>query len=102
MKAELERDRQGIDSEKAKAERMATRLENLSQEIERERLLLDRTNQFDVDEFNRKVDAHNDLLEKARAQDRLVNQLVDSYNEKLRKYRQLIESYNEKLRKQRQ
>jgi len=32
------------------------------------------------------VDAYNGLLERVRSQNRLVNQLVESYNEKLRKH----------------
>jgi hypothetical protein len=101
MKVELDRDRQVIDSEKATADQMATRLEDLRQDIDLERALLDRTNQSQVDEFNRKVEAHNDLLERARAQDRLINRLVDDYNEKLRKCHQRIDNYNEKLRQSR-
>ena len=84
--AELERDSKAIDDEKAKAERMATQLETLGREIERAKLNLDRTSQFTIDQFNAKVDSYNALLEKARAQDRLVNQMVENYNAKLRKY----------------
>jgi hypothetical protein len=32
------------------------------------------------------VDSYNTLLEAAKAQDRVVNQLIDSYNAKLRSY----------------
>ena len=86
MRAELDRESQAIDSEKATAERMASELEGLGREMKQAESHLDRTSQSDVDEFNRKVDAYNSLLERVRAQNRLVNQLVDSYNEKLRKY----------------
>jgi hypothetical protein len=86
-KAELDRDGQVIDNEKTKTKRMATALESLDQEIAQERSQLDRTNQFTVDQFNRKVDTYNAQLEKLRAQERLVNRLVDSYNEKLRQMR---------------
>jgi hypothetical protein len=87
IKAEMDREWQVIDTEKANAERMGRQLEDLSQELERERSALDLTSQTDVDQFNRKVSAYNDVQEKARAQGRLVNQLVDSFNEKLRKNR---------------
>ena len=63
---------------------MAGQLESLGREIKQKELHLDQTSQSDVDEFNRKVDAYNGLLERVRAQNRLVNQMVDSYNEKLR------------------
>jgi hypothetical protein len=84
---ELDRERQVIDREKASAASMANELETLAKAIRQERLYLDSTNQFAVDAFNRKVDAHNALLEKLRAQNRYVNQLVDSYNEKVRQQR---------------
>ena len=84
--AELERDRKAIDAEKAKAERMAAQLETLAREIEQERVYLDHTSQLTIDQFNAKVNAYNALLEKVRIQDRLVNQMVDNYNTKLRNY----------------
>jgi tetratricopeptide (TPR) repeat protein len=86
VSAELERDSQAIDREKAKAERLASQLDGLSRDIERERLLLDQTSQFAVDEFNRRVNSYNSLLESMRAQQRVVNQMVANYNEQLRKY----------------
>jgi tetratricopeptide (TPR) repeat protein len=88
MNAELERDSQVIDREKAKAERMATELGSLRLEIERDRLTVDRTSQLAIDASNRKVDTYNRLLEEARAQERLVNQLVENYNDKIRKLHQ--------------
>jgi hypothetical protein len=86
MEAELDTDSRLIDSEKAKAEQMASQRENLGREIKQKQLYLNREIQLDVDEFNRKVDTYNGLVERAQAQNRLVNQLVESYNEKLRKY----------------
>jgi hypothetical protein len=86
VSAELEKDRQAIDREKANAERLANQLDRLSREIKRERLYLDETSQFAVDEFNRKVNTHNRLLQTLRSQERLVNQMVTNYNDKLRKY----------------
>jgi hypothetical protein len=85
--AELAIERQRIDTEKAKADQMEGRLDGLSREIERERLVLDRTSRFEIDAFNRKVENYNDLLGQLREQERLVNQLIDSYNEKVRKQR---------------
>jgi hypothetical protein len=86
MTAELDRDSRAIDDEKANAERMASQLEALSRDIERSKLYLDRTSQIAIDEFNSKVDSHNALVGKVRAQNRLVNQMVENYNAKLRKY----------------
>lgn len=86
MKGELDRESQAIDMEKATAERMASLLERLGRELEREEAYLDRTSEWQVDDFNRKVNAYNSLLERVRAQNRRVNQLVDSYNEKLRRH----------------
>jgi len=61
-------------------------LENLGHEIEQGKLSLDHTSQVAIDQFNAKVDSYNALLEKAHAQDRLVNQMVENYNAKLQKY----------------
>jgi hypothetical protein len=84
LKAELNRERQTIDCEKARAEQMERELDSLSREIDQERMFVDRTNHFSVDQFNRKVAAHNELLERLRDQDRLINQLVERYNAKIR------------------
>jgi hypothetical protein len=86
MKAELDRESQLIDSEKAKAELMARQLDGLGREIERERLSVNRTSQFAVDEFNRKVDNYNRLREKAQEQNRSANEMIDRYNKKLPNY----------------
>ena len=45
MSAELDRDSQAIDTEKAKAERMAGQLESLGREIKQKELHLDQTSQ---------------------------------------------------------
>jgi hypothetical protein len=84
MSAELGRDSQVIDFEKAKAEQMESQLDRLGREIEQKRLYLDRASQFDIDQFNRKVDAYNALLGRVQTQNQVVNQLVERYNEKLR------------------
>jgi chromosome segregation ATPase len=86
MEAELDRDSQVIDREKAKAEQMASQLENLEREIEQKKLYLNQESQLDIDEYNSKVGTYNGLLERVRAQSRLVKQLVESYNEKLRQH----------------
>jgi len=86
VKAELDRDSQIIDREKVKAEQMASQLDNLEREIKYEQLYLNQESQLDIDQYNSKVDTYNVLLERVRAQNRLVNKLVESYNEKLRQH----------------
>ncbi|MDC0294613.1 hypothetical protein OAK98_04375 [Mariniblastus sp.] len=83
-KAELDKESRAIDTENLTAERMASQLDRLGRELELIKADLDRTSQYEVDDFNRKVSAYNSLLERVRGQNRRVNQLVDSYNEKLR------------------
>jgi hypothetical protein len=84
LKAELDWDHHIIEQEKAESRQLASEIKSLYEEIERERSFLDSTDQFAVDEFNRKVAVHNELLEKLRAKDRSINQLVERYNQKLR------------------
>jgi tetratricopeptide (TPR) repeat protein len=85
-KAELDKQIRAIDTEKATAERMEAQLEILARELERAEAYLDHTNGSAVDDYNRKVKSHNSLLERVRAKNRHVNQIVDNYNEKLRKH----------------
>jgi hypothetical protein len=87
ISSELNRDRQAIETAETEAKLLATQLESLAQEIDRERHFLDQTSQFAVDAFNRKVNRYNSMLEQARGQDRLVNRMVDEYNAKLRRSR---------------
>jgi hypothetical protein len=86
VNAELERDKRAIDAEEATAKWLSSQIETLSREIDRERVSFDQTSQYAVDAFNRKVAAYNSLVEKVRVQDRVVNNLIESYNAKLRKY----------------
>ncbi|UCH70447.1 MAG: hypothetical protein JSV29_00205, partial [Candidatus Bathyarchaeota archaeon] len=53
ISAELARDNQAIENEKAKAKEMASRLESLSAEIERARLFVGPRSLAEADEFNR-------------------------------------------------
>jgi septal ring factor EnvC (AmiA/AmiB activator) len=86
-KAEMDRESQMIEGEKAEADRLEGEIKTLNEDIARRRATLDRTNELAVDEFNRKVDDYNRLLEQLRAKERRVNQMVESYNEKLRQLR---------------
>ncbi len=82
----LESESKAIDREKAIARQMESELERLDREIERDRAYLNHTSQFAVDAFNRKVNDYNVKVEQLQAQNRRINQLVDSYNAKLRQY----------------
>lgn len=125
--AELDRDSRAIDDEKAKAEKLAsrlseyktevesektkaddleTRLKSLGGQVDRAKIYLDQTSQFDVDDFNLKVNRYNAMLRDVRAENEVVNQMVDSYNALLEQVRaqnrvvnQMVDSYNEKLRR---
>lgn len=84
--AELDKDNQAIENEKAKAEEMARRLKSLSAEIKRAQMFVGPRSTAEVNEYNLKVGTYNGLLKEVREQERLVNQMVTSYNDKLRKY----------------
>jgi hypothetical protein len=86
MKAELDRESKAIDSEKTIAAVWGAQLERLSRELERDQADLNHTSRYEVNQFNRKVDAYNSLLERVRAQERLVNRMVELYNAKLEQY----------------
>jgi len=83
--AELDRDRQAIEAAKSQSQLLDSQLGNLGAEIERDRLYLDHASQYQVDAFNTKVGSYNSLLQQARAQEQVVNQMVDDYNAKLRR-----------------
>lgn len=92
---------------KAELDELDTNLETLSRQIDRERIYMDRTSQYDIDSFNLKVnrynsalrnrkaeaevfndmvDTHNTIVQQLKAQNRRVNELVDNYNAKLPRY----------------
>jgi hypothetical protein len=94
-----------VESEKTKADDLASALENLGNQIDRDRITLDRENQFEVDEFNRKVNRHNAMLRDVRAENDTLNQMIDNYNAMLEQVRaqnrmvnQMVDKYNAKLR----
>ena len=125
--AELDRESRAIDDEKAKAERLASRLseykteveiekakaedlqtqlESLGGQIDRAKIYLNQASQSDVDDFNLKVNRYNALLLNVRSENEVVNQMVDSYNALLEQVRaqnrlvnQMVDRYNEKLRR---
>ncbi len=108
LEALLEQSQTEVDAKKAEVEELDTSLDALGRRIELDRTYLDRTSQYEIDDFNLKVaryntalrnrkaeveafnqmvGAHNTLVEQLRAENRLVNQMVDTYNAKLQPYR---------------
>lgn len=81
---ELDRDRQAVEDANAQLKQFYTQIEGLSKEIEQDRAYLNRNSQVAVDDFNRKVNRYNSMLEEAKSRERAVNQMVDDYNAKLR------------------
>lgn len=84
--AELNRDSREVEQQRTTCNRLNLQMENLSQQIEIQRRNLDQTSQFAVDSFNRKVNEYNALVANVGTQQRLLNNLVDEYNAKLRRY----------------
>lgn len=84
--AELDRDRRAIDAAEANLSQKQSELDALDRQINRDRLTLDRKSELAVTRFNQKIDRYNALLEELRVQERLVNQMIDDYNSKLRRY----------------
>ena len=76
-KAEIEADRTTLGA-------LETQVETLGREIDRDRLYIDRTSQFAIDEFNAKVGGYNALAQKAKTVNAAFNEKVDNYNAKLR------------------
>ena len=71
--AELDRDRQPVEAAQARVAQYSSQIESLASEIERDQASLNRNSQFAMDDFNRKVNRYNSMLEQGRAQDRAVN-----------------------------
>ncbi len=86
ISTQLNDEKRKIESEKLSVLLLEAQISNLEREIENKKLYLNQGSQIEIDEYNKKVDEYNNLLEKARAQTVLVNQLVDRYNQKLRQY----------------
>jgi hypothetical protein len=82
----LDNEKAEIESERIAIESFETQVENLGREIERDRVYLDHTSQFAVDEFNAKVERYNALTQKAKTANAAFNLKVDNYNAKLRQY----------------
>jgi hypothetical protein len=86
--AEVNRDSQAVEAAKTQLQRLDWQLKSLREEIEQDRLFLDNASQDRINAFNTKVDHYNSLLQEARSQGQAVDQMVDDYNAKLRRYSQ--------------
>lgn len=84
--AELNRDRQAIESAKVSVALIQSQVESLGNQIERNRAVIDNSSQLAIDTFNRSVETYNALLANARIQNAKLNQMIDAYNAKLQRY----------------
>jgi hypothetical protein len=86
VSSQLDREKTGIEADRAVLKQLDDQLESLGREIENDRIYLDRTSQYAVDTFNAKVDRYNTLSQKDKAATAAFNERVDNYNAKLRQY----------------
>jgi hypothetical protein len=105
LERRLESAKQLLEGERSKAEDWESQLESLNAQVASARRYLDNTSQFDVDDFNRKVNRYNAALANVRAQNDRTNRAVQSYNSTLEEIRaqnrivnQMVDDYNAKLR----
>ena len=105
LETQLATDKLAVQAAKSETDDLQSRLESLGRQIDRDRIYLDRTSQFDIDDFNAKVNRYNALLRSVRAENETANQLIDSYNTLLeqanaqnRHVNEMVESYNARLR----
>jgi hypothetical protein len=82
----LDIEKAGIESDRAALNQLDDQVDALGRQIESDRLYLDKTSQYAVDEFKAKVDRYNTLSRQAKAASTAFNERVDSYNTKLRTY----------------
>ncbi len=82
--SDLSSDRNTIETAKANLNALDSELQSMGNKIESERLSIDSTSQFAVDQFNQEVARYNAKLEQAKADSQALNTMVDNYNAKLR------------------
>ncbi len=83
---ELTAERTRIGTERKILEEYTARITLRAREIDRDRATLNRSNKSAVDAFNGAIESYDALISLAKEQERVVNQLVNDYNEKLRRY----------------
>jgi hypothetical protein len=88
VSSDLDREKAGIEADRAVLKQLDDQLDALGREIESDRNSLDKTSQDAVDAFNAKVDRYNTLSQQDKDATAAFNQRVDSYNTKLHQYSQ--------------
>jgi hypothetical protein len=83
---ELENDRTAIETQRSRAKQLEDNVEALSRDLDNARRLLDRTSQYDIDQYNAKVRYYNEQMAAAKAAVNTLNTLVEAYNSKLERY----------------
>ena len=86
VSSSLDREKVEIETDRVALNQLGNQIDALGRQIESDRLYLDKTSQYAVDEFNAKVDRYNTLSQQAKAATAAFNERVDSYNVKLRTY----------------
>ncbi len=86
MPAELENERQAIESVRKQLEEARSAMKELRLEIEHEQSVVDHSNANLVSALNTKVDHYNELLKKVDADAASFNARVESYNARLSTY----------------
>jgi hypothetical protein len=84
ISSQLDREKVGIEADRAVLKQLDDQLDSLGREIESDRIYLDKTSQYAVDAFNAKVDRYNTLSQQDKAETAAFNERVDNYNAKLR------------------
>ena len=86
VSSSLDLEKAGIEADRAALNQLDDQIDALGRQIETDRLYLDKTSQYAVDEFNAKVDRYNTLSRQGKVATAAFNARVDSYNAKLKSY----------------
>jgi hypothetical protein len=83
---DLEQEHAAIQSEQNRLEEAESKIKLLEKDIGQEKSLLDRSDATRVNEFNKKVEAYNELVAKAQADVTSFNARVEAYKARLAAY----------------
>jgi cell division septum initiation protein DivIVA len=93
-----------LDDKRSAVERLQSTVDALEHNIESERLVVSRTDQLEVSQFNQRVQRYNDLVEELRRLNADANAWVDKYNDlagraeaQSNEANRLVDAYNEQL-----
>jgi len=84
LPAWLENQRNEIEAQRVKLQRLVEEVKVLNAEIERERAALDQSNEAKVKAFNDKIAHHNEAVQKAREAREQYDSSVQKYNDRLK------------------